>query len=331
MSLSNATKWWAEAVPYVDFSGKEIVLAIVKATFELDDSGKLRRAEVQSPVRLGDENHFPDAEDSSVRYPSDVVPEKVGTDVVFVGSAVLRKPGIVADVAVRARERTVSLRVHGERLFYKSAVALAIGPAAKFEERAIVYEYAYGGKSSDLATVELRNPVGRGVRAHDRDLEGKPAPCIEDPERPIESASDRHPPAGYGAIPMHWSPRLGYAGTYDAAWMKARMPLPPRDVSPRFGNVAPERLQFDPPLSPGERIAAFGMCREGLFQFDLPSVPLALFGVCADGSRLIARPHVDTVLVEPARRRVELTLRHAFPKGRGPSTLREIRAVREMS
>lgn len=331
MTIINATRHAAEAVPYENDVGAEVVVAIVKATFELDARSRAWvPAGDPSPVRLGDAPTYPDRDRSSVRYPSDVAHAKAATDVLFVGDAVSARPVRELEVAVSIRERRLTLRVHGERLWGKSAVSYVPSRGAPFERQPIEWELAWGGTLPDGSDLDVQNPVGRGADAKPGDLEGKPAPCIEDVRRPIRSDSDHGPPAGLGVVPMHWQPRLALAGTFDEAWRTERMPLPPRDRSPRFQNVAPEALQIDPPLAAGEAIACTGMrlderLSNGALVVELPAMPIAIFGKTDGGATLTTRPHVDTVLIEPGRGRMELTLRQAFRKGRGPTLLREIR------
>jgi hypothetical protein len=325
VSLLNASPWAAQAVPYVAADGREVVIAIVKATFMLGRDGVFVRADMESPVRLGDEPSFPDARESSVRYPSDVGLEKCGTDVVIVGDAVSGVAVPVMDVAVRVRTVTVPLRVHGERVYYRSLSGIVIGPAAPFEQKPIVYEAAYGGTSDDYGLVERRNPVGRGVVKDAAHLVDLPAPTIEHPAHPILGAGETPEPAGFGAIASHWLPRSGYAGTFDEVWRATRMPLLPHDFDARYWNVAHPSLQFDEHLRAGDPIAILGMTPDGPLTFELPALSVVLHGKTSDGRTLAARPPIDTVLVETNPGRVELVVRHVFPKGRGKTLLREIR------
>lgn len=323
MSLWNASPFAAQAVPYVAPDGREVVIAIIKATFVCAD--ELILADEQRPVRLGDEPSFPDAVDSSIRYPSDVGLERRGTDVVVVGDAVSATAVTVMDVAVRARDRTAPLRVHGERVYYRSLSKTLVGPAAPFERKAIVYESAYGGTSEDYSVVEERNPVGRGVARSALDLVEMPAPTIEHPGAPITAAGEVTEPAGFGAIASHWRPRSRYAGTFDEAWRATRMPLMPRDFDPRYWNVAHPSLQFEEHLRAGDPISILGMSPPGTMHFELPPLPVVIHGKTGDGRALTARPPIDTVLVDTNAARVELTIRQVFPKGRGTTLLREIR------
>ncbi|APR78514.1 Hypothetical protein A7982_03861 [Minicystis rosea] len=325
MALANATSFAALAAPLAAPDGRDVVLAVVKATFRRDARGRLALADEQVPVRAGDISYFPNAEDSCIRYPGDICVEKRGTDVVIVGAAVSQRPVLAVDVGALVRDRKIHLRVHGERVYYRGALGVTVGPAASFERKPIVWERAYGGTSLDKSVVERRNPVGRGFGRSAAELVDMPAPQIEDPAFPITSAADRPEPVGFGAISAHWSPRAELAGTFDDIWRRTRMPRMPADFDVRHNNVAPVALQFDPPLGAGDPIALVGMTLDGLWKAELPSLPVSLHGRYNDGRSVGVRPTVDTVLIEPLDDRIELTVRHAFPMGRGKTALREIR------
>lgn len=325
MTFANASHFAALAVPYTAHDGRDVVIAVVKATFTRRRGGGVVLADQQVPIRASDAPHLPDAPESSIRYPSDICAAKRGTDIVIVGDAISRLPVPVMDVATRVRERVVHLRVHGERVYCRGAAGVIVGPAARFERMPLIYERAYGGRSADFVILERRNPVGRGVARDASDLVDTPAPQIEHPAAPITSAADRPEPVGFGAVGPHWLPRCGYAGTFDDAWRSSRMPLMPADFDIRYNNAAHPSLQLDEALVAGERIAILGMHEGGVWQVDLPAVPVRITARLHDGRRLNVRPHIDTVLVEPSKNEVQLTLRHAFAVGRGKSLLREIR------
>ncbi|WP_044235535.1 DUF2169 family type VI secretion system accessory protein [Chondromyces apiculatus] len=324
MSFANATPYMALDVPMQDHEGREFVVAIVKASFAVTASGKLAPAEPVS-IRLNDALWYPDAIESSLKLPSDLCIEKQGTDVVVVGHAISAHPVEVMDVAVKVGGVVVPLRVHGQRMFYRSMMGVSIGPAAPFERMPVVYERAWGGASDDLWIVESRNPAGRGVARKPKDLVDTPAPQIEHPALPHTSADDEHPPVGFGAIRSHWSPRKEYVGTFDEVWERTRSPMLPADFDVRFNNVAHPSLRFEAPLLAGEAIAVLGMSPEGLVQFEIPEIAVRIVGRSDLSGRVEARPTVDTVLILPEEGRVELTLRKAFRLGRGRDVLRELR------
>jgi hypothetical protein len=323
MSIANETAFTAQAVPLLDRDGNDVLVVIIKGTFLLDRAGKAALAGDPSPVRLGDEPFDPDSPRSSLRFASEVGLARVGTDVVLSGDAISRAPVAVLDVAVKVKSRVVPLRVHGQRLFFAGAFGVAIGKAQPFERMPIVYERAYGGMSDDLTAIEARNPSGVGVARSASDLVGKLAPQIEHPDRPHTSASDRHPPVGFGPIMTHWSPRREYAGSFDARWKALRMPLLPEDHDPRYGNVAHPSLQFQEHLTAGDPIGVQGMSLEALV-FALPALPVVVVGRYATGEREILRPAIDTVLIQPELRRVEIVARAVLRIGRGVRALREV-------
>ncbi|AKT40745.1 DUF2169 family type VI secretion system accessory protein [Chondromyces crocatus] len=335
MSLSNGTPYAALAAPFVSPDGREVVVTLVKGTFAVRAQGRVVLADEQAPVRVADVLHAPISEadpplpgaptESSIRYPSDLSPGKRGGDLVIVGEAIASKPVSFVDVMVQVREQRAPLRVHGERVYYRSLGRIAVGPAAPFERRRILYEYAYGGTATDASILEPRNPVGRGVARSSGELEGQPAPTIEHPAHPITSASDRPEPVGYGAISTSWLPRAAFAGTFDEAWQRTRLPLSPVDFDLRHHNVAHPSLQVPTPFAPGDEIRILGMSEKGLLAFDLPAIDVSVMARRDDGRWEEGRPVVDLVLVEPGRARFEVTARLVFSKGRGRTLLREVR------
>jgi hypothetical protein len=325
MTIFNATPFATLGAPSLSVDGREVVIAVVKATFTKTATGRVVVAEKQAPVRASDVAHDPESDDSSIRYPGDVSLDKRGTDVVLVGHAVSRTPAPFVDVCAKIKDRVVILRVHGKRLYYRGAAGVAVGPAVPFQRESITYENAFGGKSQDQTVVDWRNPVGRGIAKNARDLVDAPAPQIEHPAHPIQSARDQPEPVGFGAVSMHWKPRSDYAGTRDAAWVASRMPLMPLDYDPRHNNVAHASLQFDPHLVAGDALSVQGMTEEGLWQAELPRVNVALAAHFDDGRKARVTPPIDTVLVEPEKNRFEITMRYVFPMGRGKTMLREVR------
>jgi len=323
MSFVNETRYAALPVPLVDPEGRDVIVTTVKATFVVGERGELRPAEDPSPVRTSDVVRDSDDARSSLLFPSDLGLEKPGTDVVVVGDAVAPRPVKVMDVVVQVKQRLTPLCVHGPRVYYDGVLGVAVGPAAPFERVPIIYENAYGGASEDLAIVELENPAGVGVARRAADLIGKRAPQIEHPERPHTSASDRHPPMGYGAIPPHWSPRREFIGTCGSSWQKTRMPMLPADHDPRFACVAHPSLRFEERLAPGDPIRVLGMSLVPL-GFELPRIAARVFARFDGGEREERPVPIDTVIVLPTERRLEVLGRVAFAAGRARRVLRAI-------
>jgi hypothetical protein len=325
MSFSNATRFPALDVPMPDHNGCAVVVAIIKGTFQILEDGTVVPAEPQVPIRINDELHDPDSPESSIRWPSDLCVAKHGTDVILIGEAISPEPVEVMDVAVKVRDVTVPLRVHGERVFYQGLMGVGIGPAAPFERKSLIYEKAYGGVTEDGWIVESRNRAGVGVAKRKSDLVGKSAPQIEHPSRPHTGAGDHHAPIGFGAIRSHWSPRLEHAGTFDPAWQATRMPAMPLDFDIRANNLAHPALIFDVPLAAGDEISVVGMSTRGVLSFRMPELGVVIRARSDVGGKVQIVPHIDTLLIEPGAHRFEIVARAAFPQGRGRDVLREIR------
>jgi hypothetical protein len=319
MSFANLTRFAALDVPVTDPNGCAMVLVVVKGTF--DPNGKLLGE--RAPIWAVDVPWDPDAADGSVRFPSDLALAKAGADVVVVGSARSRRPVKVQDLVVRVADRRLHLRVHGERVFYRGVGGVVVGDAAPFDEKPIRYERSFGG--ADKRAVERRNPVGRGVADDATTLVDKPAPQIEWGDEPVTTANGRYEPAGLGAIPAHWMPRAGYAGTCDEGWQRERMPIMPEDFDLRFYRCAHPRLQLDRMISPGMAVGVDGMNVEGPLAVTVAPLDVTITGVFDDGSRQDVVPAVDTLIIDTDGLRVMLAARASFPLGRGKRRLRALR------
>jgi hypothetical protein len=316
MPLSNATPFQVEGdVPQLDHDGEEVLVVVIKATFERLDNGRLEPADEQTPVRLVDVPNG-DADHASILLPSDTMPYKPSADVIVVGSAIPPRPMEAWDIGVIARDTVHPLRVHGPRTFGSRFGVMTIGPAAKFEQVPVVYEKAYGGISEDLSEAEPRNMSGVGVAKHPRELDGKPAPQIEHPARPHLTSRDRHQPMGFGPLPMHWSPRREYYGDLlDPAYRTTRMPNAPRDFDMRFYLQAHPTLCLDGYLAPGEALSVLGMAEHGTFQVVVPEHRIVVRARYDDRKSEHAPP-IDTIVLLPNTQSFELLCRCTLPLGR---------------
>jgi hypothetical protein len=213
--------------------------------------------------------------------------------------------------------------VCGVRAFYRGVVGVAVSAPLPFTELPLRWEYAYGGadfSDPDHPLEEPRNPVGRGV-AHQADtLIEKPAPQIEEHGHPITKPNQKRRPAGVGAIGRHWVPRRDYTGTIDEHWKRERMPLLPADFDERFNQVAPPELITPQPLRGGEPVRLENLHPDGPLHFELPRVRYYV-GARGEEGTTEHRPLLDTVLLLPNERALELTWRTTVPIPRKASRL----------
>jgi hypothetical protein len=302
--LTNRTPYAAERNWTRDKDGRHIWMVAVKATFDIALDGTLKLADEQLPPLLAPEFHGDPAK-TSLKYESDLLAVKPGTDVVMnaIAHAPGGRPATSVDVLFRMDRVSKHLVVHGERTYFEGLVGLTTTPAQPFTTCPILYEYAFGG--TDLGDdpakgkMDNRNPVGRGVAAKRSSLVHKPAHRVEyasgDPERTG--------PAGFGAIASHWSPRAELAGTYDAAWAKTKKPLLPDDYDPQWALTSPEDQRSERWLRGGELVEILNVNKEGGLRFALPRLYFAYttrFGKREEEHR----GHLATVIIEPHLRRV---------------------------
>jgi len=324
VGFANLTGFAAVDTPYLAPDGRDVVVAMVKVSLDLRGNSAVV-ATRQRPVRLADEVYDPDADHSSIRMPSDLCVGKRGADVVVVGSARSTEPVAEMLVGVAVGDRIVQLRVHGERTYFRGATGrVAIGDAAPFSQKPIVYERSYGGTTADHARVEARNPVGRGVAHDEGELVDTPAPQIEHPARPITDAGV-YEPVGFGAIATSWQPRRGHYGTVDDAHMRDRLPLAPLDYDLRFNNCAHPALQLDAPLAAGTQIRVEGMTLGTPIAFALPELSVRATARFDDAAIDVIDAPFDTLLIDADARVAELTCRVVVALGRGKRRLRELR------
>lgn len=306
----------------LDREGRQVAAAVVKASFRFDAAGKLEPAEpaFQLPVMLADE-HFGDPAVTSVRYASDVVPTRDGTDVAVVGHAYgRRRTAVEASVRVGALEKT--LLVSGPRYAVVGGTAIA-GPLA-FEKLPLRYELAYGGTLEDPGAPPVpfqENPVGLGFA---RTLpERAPLPSVEYPDSRWGGAR-RPRPAGLGFVPMGWRQRARFGGTYDAAWERERRPLLPEDLDDRFWNAVPEDQVLRPKLQGGEPILLRNLHPEAeTVVLAAPRLAFTIAFHVKDAVQVV--PAVaDTLLLEPDLGRLSLTYRASLLLGDDLLRLRRV-------
>ena len=206
-----------------------------------------------------------------MRYESDVILDKLHTDFVINGHACAPhgKPVNEMDVAVGFQGSMIKrLRVSGDRSWYRGVMGWTMSRSAPFERIPLTYDRAFGGQDKEGS--EPRNRSGTGFASRvDKRCEGMKVPNVEFPDQLITAISDRPAPAGLGVLARHWEPRLGYAGTYDQAWLADQYPLLPKDFDALFFQSVGTDQWISTPIG-GEIVAIQGMTFEGLMRFELP-------------------------------------------------------------
>jgi hypothetical protein len=300
MELVNLTPYAADTAITMDGTGTELLLVVVKATFLLTDGAPALAPEQAPPVSADAYAGEPDA--SSLVQATETTLYKPAADVVVQGSAFPpRGRGSEALVALEIGPIRKIIRVVGDRR-WKNARGVDMSTPEPFVEMPLTYERAFGGRDASASPPEAwpKNPVGVGFRGKGSraPVAGTPLPNLEDPQRPTSRATDRLPARAFGPIAPSWSPRVAYAGTYDAVWQRNRMPFPPVDFDARFHQVAPADQVLAGYLTGGEGVGLTGMrAGGGAYRFTLPALAPEVV-VRVDGERVTPAVRCDTLAID---------------------------------
>ncbi|MEM1125934.1 MAG: DUF2169 domain-containing protein [Bacteroidota bacterium] len=330
--LVNESPFAAQELFLTDEDGRDLLVVVVKATYSIGAAG-LHLASEPVPVDVAGTYHG-DPETASLRFEPEIAPQKVGTDVVLVGHAFPNAPGARwVDVGLRVGPLNKVIRAFGDRHWYRTLGFSRISEPALFDRIPLRWELAFGGwdrsdENPEQHRVEARNPVGVGFQASllAGAEEGTPLPNLEHPQHLIDSPTDVPPPAGFGFIGPHWAPRLQYAGTYDAAWERDRLPLLPLDFDRRFYNAAPPDQVLAEPLRGDEPVVVAHATPGPWLHFHLPGEPPPTSTVVirrqADQALNL---RLDTVIIDTDYLQVHLLWRAALTVPQGPYAVQAIR------
>src|SRR5258708_18284171 len=272
-ALDNRTPFAADRSWVRDRNGAEVWLVAVKGTFDIQPGSVVKLADKQEEICMAPK-YSGEPGKSSLLYDTDLPRAKVTTDILVNGHAYAPngEPARVVEVAFRVGDLMKSLRVTGDRVWKLGAFGLRKARPVPFVKMPITYERAFGGvdTKSSRPSWDIRNPVGTGWARFFWHLLGQNVPNIEGAGERAGSWGGRPWPAGFGAIPGHWSPRVKLAGTCDAKREPERAPLLPADFDDRFYQSVPRDQQTPQFLRGGEKVTLKNLTPLGPFTFLLP-------------------------------------------------------------
>lgn len=192
------------------------------------------------------------------------------------------------------------------------------------------------GENAPIAhTTCLLNPVGIGFLQRWYEdaaaVESWPAPRIEVPSDLLtvsawrslvlgdarEGASAALSPQGLGVITKAWQPRLGRAGTFDAAWLENKWPLMPDDFEMAYWNGAHPSM-WCPYLWGGETVTLTNLLPPAVTReeasgrtarFALPKIKVAVHRKAGGEDLGWAGMIIDTLIIDLERETVSLVWR----------------------
>lgn len=299
--------------------GMAMAVIAARGSFEITD-GIIRYAGEQKLV-LADQ-YEGDPHRTPLLRPGDLVPFRPRADITLLGNIHARDPATTLRAGLRVIRGADTLAeshlyATGPRHWYHDGTWKLSAPQA-VAEVPLDWRHASGGRivGHPEGDADPANPIGAGV-IHPDFTSAKvtlAAPQIlgqPDPPSPFNPA----PPTGFGPISPWWQPRSRYAGTYDRIWEEERHPLLPADFDYSFYQIAPQPLQVEGYLFPGDRVQAYGVLPdEAPLDLQLPDLmPFAKFSF-TDGREVLARLHLDGLHIDLRHgQKFDLTWRSWIP------------------
>lgn len=325
----------AAGMPGLDREGRPLVLVFATLRFALPSAGRVERG----PLPLHDEQLPPPLEDvfwgepgiSSLRHEGQSAYTRVGTDVHVCGHAWAPggRPINVMQLGVRVGPCTKHALVLGDRFWWGDLLGLSMSKPLPFLSIPVVYERSFGGVAEQPTSSRgfcARNPIGRGVYGSWAEAKEQPLPNFEAIDAPITALASRPEPVGFGPIPRHWQPRIGWAGTYDDVWLETRAPLWPLDFDERFFSSAAPGLTAPGELRGGESVIMTGWSPDGDLRLALPTARLLATTELERGIER-RRMTLDVVRIEPDEGTLTMIWRSTISL-RGPASSHHVTRVR---
>ena len=250
MELVNPTPMPGLAFRQFDQNGDLDCVVTLRGTFEHVQDGTASWCEEQMPLQWQDA-YEGDPHETPLLHQGDLVPEKTGTDVTYLGAS--HAPGGAQRnwcCGIEIGPVRKVLHVSGPRHWQPvlrparrpfrrqdEITGWQLDEAEPCETVAMDWRLAAGGRDESEAAPDPRNPIGCGS-GPPKNWQNRPVPAPRIASRPDPRPGDT--PAGLGPIPPFWQQRARHAGTYDEAWRANRHPLLPEDFDPRFWQCAPE-------------------------------------------------------------------------------------------
>lgn len=243
------------------------------------------------------------------RLPPEDCFRREGVDLLIFGRA--RAPGgeptSKVEVRFQVGDFVGGVDVHGERLWRRGFgfQQLEASAPAKFTERPLSLEFAYGGTQpwDGLDIPFMANPIGKGFYTELAQAVEQPLPNIEDPRRPVQSWFDQPDPVGVGFCPRGFGPRVQSNVVFDERGLMT-------ELRPGFFNEAFPAM-VAPHVAPGSICRVYGVREDGPLICRIPTLPLCT-AIDIGSNHLVRTLEIDQIGVEPDIQRVFITFRFPF-------------------
>jgi hypothetical protein len=308
-----------------DRDGRELLIVAVKATFAIPDYPNQPPALANEQAALTEADVFTGEPGfSSTLYETDYAHRKPKCDVLLNGSAYAPKYQKVERVTVSLQVGSMikSFDVVGNRRWQAGMLATTASRIEPFSQMPISYDNAFGGADrsrEDPLTFRYypTNHAGKGFHEYTdaKFVDGKPLPNTEETGHLVTSPRGKYKPMAFGAIGRAWQQRARYAGTYNQKWIEEQAPFWPDDFDYRYFQSAPEDQQIPYPQG-DEEVVLKNLTPDGICRFRLPKMRMPVVLIPVEGQERQADNAIDTLLIEPDKKRFMLTWRANVPMKR---------------
>lgn len=321
MELLNATKMVAGYAPGLRPDGRELLVVVVKGTFDLPKNGETAKLAAEQLPLVEADQFSGEPGFSAPLYESDYAPVKPFCDVIVNGSAYAPggKPASKVGVGVKVGRVAKAFNVVGDRVWESGSAGIGTSFAKPFSKKEINYNVAFGGTdrfSKDEAEHDafMPNPSGIGYRKGltSGPIDGTPVPNTEERKEPVRSPIGDYRPMSFGPVARGWQSRAKFAGTYDDDWLENVFPFLPADFDDRYFQCAPEDQQTEH-MKGGEEVTLVNLTPDGHRVFQVPRIDIPVVFFYLDDEQVKATPVVDSLYIEPDEERFIVVWRTHIP------------------
>ncbi|WP_213154296.1 DUF2169 family type VI secretion system accessory protein [Pseudomonas carnis] len=310
MDIINETSMQAEATLAIDATGQRFVIAMAKATYAIPSSSEqpTKMAQEQIPILTTDVFEGEPGL-STPFFECDYALFRARCDIVLKATA--HAPGKRSvnelEAGFEFGDCVKTVRVVGNRYWRPFLLGFRPSEPEPFRAMPITYSRAFGGtwlpsETDSTGTAYSANPIGCGFatehHVHALMDQHIPVPNLEQPGHPVLHHFKQHRPWSFGPVGRSWTPRQGYAGTYDDNWHATTFPLLPADFDPRFCQCAPEDQQVPYPQG-GEPVRLINLHPEHPdIRFKMPRLALGMSLAMRNSQVHVLQPVVDCVAID---------------------------------
>ncbi|MEP5761902.1 MAG: DUF2169 domain-containing protein [Litoreibacter sp.] len=323
MRIDNETGYSAGFTAALDSDGRDHVVVVVKGSFDLQNNSgidRCRRSDVQDALIMSD-IFWGKPGFSAPRTEMDFAHVKPNCDILFEATAYApdRRPATQLTAGAQLGRWKKAIEVIGDRVWLSGPTGPRISKTQSFTTMPVTYELAFGGVDRSDPTEELPaaygpNPVGQGWHKMDNlaHLTGQPLHNFETPGDTVVFPWDNATAVGLGPMARGWPARLKYGGTYDQHWIDNVFPFLPADFDPRYYQAAPQDQQLPYPQG-GEAVTLINLTSEGKTSFCLPDAEMPVLFSRRRADDISLNAPLDTIVIRPDARRINLTWRVSIP------------------